>query len=360
MKINRIGIQGFKSICNQTVNLAPINILIGGNGIGKTNFISALELIRNIYDRQLQKYVIEHGGAGSLLHLGRKVTSDIGLDIEIESKEKNRNRYIVNLSESQDTLYISKTKTAFFNGVWHYQDCDANVLEATISTDRMGQAYYVGPLLNQFRVYHFHDTGAASPIKGVKPLNDNRFLYSDGSNIAPFLYYVKLTHPDVFDLIEKTIASVTPFFKAFYLEPDRINPEMIRLGWFHTMGGEQLFNDWQLSDGTLRFICLTALLLQPVPPDVIIIDEPELGLHPQAINKLSSMIKRASKKSQIIISTQSVGLVDNFAPEDIIVVDKQNASSVYRRLNSNELSQWLTEYSLGEIWEMNVFGGQPL
>ena len=358
MKLNRVKIKGFKSICDQTVDLAPINILIGGNGIGKTNFISALELLRNIYDGQLQKYVISHGGAGSLLHLGRKTTSDIILDIEVENQE-NINRYLVDLVESRDTLYISKASTAFFNGAWHYQDCDKNVLEATIKTDRSGQAYYVGPLLNQFRVYHFHDTGAASPIKGVKALNDNRFLYSDGSNIAPFLYYVKRTDPKVFDMIEKTVASVTPFFKSFFLEPNRINPDMIRLEWLHTMGGDQLFNDWQLSDGTLRFICLATLLLQPVPPDVIIIDEPELGLHPQAIKKLCALIKMASKKSQIIISTQSVELVDNFTPEDIIVVDKQEASSVYRRLNNRDLIQWLNEYSLGEMWEMNIFGGQP-
>lgn len=359
MKLNQIKIKGFKSICDQTVDLTAVNILIGGNGIGKTNFISALELLRNIYDGQLQKYVISHGGAGSLLHLGRKTTSDIILDIEVENHE-NKNRYLVDLAESRDTLYISKANTAFFNGVWHYQGCDKNVLEATIKTDRCGQAYYVGPLLNQFRVYHFHDTSVSSPIKGVKTLNDNRFLYSDGSNVAPFLYYIKNAHADVFDMIEKTVASVTPFFKAFFMEPDRINHDMIRLQWLHTMGGEQLFNDWQLSDGTLRFICLTTLLLQPDPPEVIIIDEPELGLHPQAINKLSALIKMASKKSQMIISTQSVELVDNFTPEDVIVVDKQEASSVYRRLNSHDLAQWLDEYSLGEIWEMNIFGGQPL
>ncbi len=359
MKINQITVKGFKSICNQTVELDSLNILIGGNGIGKTNFISALEMLRNIYDRQLQRFVIEQGGAESLLHLGRKTTPGILLDVEVDNAG-NKNRYAVELAESRDTLYISKAITSFFNGKWHDQTSDVNTLEANIKTDRKGQAYYVAPLLDQFRVYHFHDTGAKSPIKGVKSLGDNRFLYSDGSNVAPFLYYVKCTHPDVFNLIESTIASVTPFFKEFALSPDRINDGTIRLEWKHTMGGEQLFNDWQLSDGTLRFICLTTLLLQPTPPSVIIIDEPELGLHPQAINKLCSMIKLASEKSQIIISTQSVGIVDNFAPEDIIVVGKNGASSEYKRLNGKELDQWLNEYSLGEIWEMNVFGGQPV
>lgn len=359
MEINKLSIKGFKSISDQTVVLERINILIGGNGIGKTNFISALELLRNIYDRQLQKYVIEHGGAGSILHLGKKHTSQMSLDIEMKEGEY-LNRYVVELLENQDSLYISKAYTSFYNGVWHDQNCDLNKLESSINTKKTGQAYYVGPLLNQFRVYHFHDTGDKSPMKGIKPKNDNRFLYSDGSNIAPFLYFIKKVHPDHFNFIERTVASVTPFFRKFDLEPDKLNPETIRLGWLHTMGGDQHFDDWQLSDGTLRFICLATLLLQPEPPAVIIIDEPELGLHPQAINQLSSIIRIASEKSQIIVSTQSVNLVDNFAPEDIIVVNKQNASSEYTRLNSKDLDSWLKEYSLGEIWEMNVFGGQPL
>lgn len=360
MNIKKIRIKGYKSISDQTIVLSPINILIGGNGIGKTNFISSFELLRNIYDRQLQHYVMEQGGASSILHLGKKNTSQISLDLEVENSG-NRNRFIVNLFESQDHLAISDSYTSFYhNSKWHDQKCDSNTLEASINTDRTGQAYYVGPLLNQFRVYHFHDTGAKSPIKGYKQVNDNRFLYADGSNIAPYLYYIKKKFPSCFNMIERTVASAVPFFKQFYLEPNMINTEMIRLEWLHTFGDEQIFNDSQLSDGSLRFICLTTLLLQPNPPEVIIIDEPELGLHPQAINKLSSIIQVASQKSQIIISTQSVNLVDNFTAEDIIVVNKNGATSEYKRLNTNDLSQWLEEYSLGEIWEMNIIGGQPL
>jgi len=298
MNIQQIRIKGFKSIFDQTIKLSPINILIGGNGIGKTNFISSFELLRNICDRQLQYYVIEQGGASSILHLGKKTTSQISLDLEIESFG-NHNRYVVNLLESQDRLIISNAFTSYFhNSIWHDQQCDSNTLEASIISDRTGQAYYVGPLLNQFRVYHFHDTGAKSPIKGYKPINDNRFLYADGSNIAPFLYYIKAKFPSCFTMIERTIASTIPFFKRFYLEPDMINPELVRLEWLHTFGNEQIFNDSQLSDGSLRFICLTTLLLQPNPPEVIIIDEPELGLHPQAINKLSTLVQMASKKAR--------------------------------------------------------------
>lgn len=360
MNINKIQIKGFKSICDQTISLSPINILIGGNGIGKTNFISSFELLRNIYDRQLQRYVIEQRGASSILHLGRKTTSRISIDVEMENSG-NKNRYAVELFENNDTLFISDSSTAYYYGSkWHFQRRDANAPEASISTDRTGQAYYVGPLLNQLRVYHFHDTSSNSPIKKNQSVNDNRFLHADGSNIASYLYYIKMKFPSYFSMIERTVASVIPFFKQFYLEPNRINPEVIRLEWLHDFGNEHIFQDSQLSDGSLRFICLVTLLLQPEPPAVIIIDEPELGLHPQAINKLCAIIQLASKKSQIIVSTQSVGLVDNFTPEDVIVVEKKDSASEYKRLNTQDLSQWLEEYSLGEIWEMNIIGGQPL
>ena len=360
MRIKSITIKGFKSIKDQTVPLDQINILIGGNGIGKTNFISAFELLRDIYDRNLQRHVLDRGGAEAFLHLGKKTTGRNLLEIEIENKGE-QNRYGVELRESQDRLLIDQAYTAYWSrGKWHTQNCDKNVEEATIQQDRDSQAWYVGPLLNQFEVYHFHDTGPRSPIIGYKPVDDNRKLKRDGSNIAPFLYYLQERHPSHFQRIERTVASIVPFFKSFNLGPSKLNPEQIRLEWRHTDNRDLYFNETQLSDGTLRFICLTTLLLQPELPHTILIDEPELGLHPQAINVLAALVQKASVHSQIIISTQSVTLVDNFTPEQTIVVDRQGTTSQYRRLNSEDLQAWLDDYSLGEIWEMNIIGGQPL
>ena len=155
------------------------------------------------------------------------------------------------------------------------------------------------------------------------------------------------------------VQAVSPFFEGFALTPDRLNPKLIQLEWKQRGVEDAYFNAYQLSDGTLRFICLATLLLQPEPPQTIIIDEPELGLHPMAINKLSALIKKASDQSQIIISTQSVSLVDNFNAEDIIVVDMKNNASQFRRLDNEKLAVWLEQYSLGEIWEKNLIGGQP-
>lgn len=357
--ITELDIKGFKSILDQKVNLRNINILIGGNGIGKSNFISAFDLLRNIYRQNLQGYVISKGKADALLYLGRKYTPEIDIDIHFDH-DGNLNRYMISLTESQNTLYIKQASTSYlYNGVWHDQVCDRNKMEASLINDRSGQAWYVGPLFEDFEVYHFHDTGDTSPMKKAANVNDNRMLKPDGSNIAAFLYFLQERYPKHFVRIEKTIASVSPFFRCFNLAPERLNPDIIDMEWQQIGATDVIFNANQLSDGTLRFICLATLLMQPNPPETIIIDEPELGLHPSAINKLSALIKKVSSHSQVIISTQSVNLVDQFTPNDIIVVNRVNNASVFQRLNEDDLKDWLDCYSLGEVWEKNIIGGQP-
>ncbi len=149
---------------------------------------------------------------------------------------------------------------------------------------------------------------------------------------------------------------VTPFFDNFILRPNR--NEKVRLRW-RQKGSDYPLKPHHLSDGTLRFICLTTALLQPDPPSTIIIDEPELGLHPYAIDILAELIEAASNRTQLIISTQSPALVDNFEPEDIIVVDRKKGASVFTRLDKEELSSWLEDYSLGDLWRKNVIAGGP-
>ncbi len=359
--IQEVIVKGYKSIKDQTVTLRPINILIGGNGTGKSNFISVFALIRNLYDRNLQNYVLTKGGANSLLYMGKEETDHISLDLFFSERDSEaHNRFIVNLKEAQDKLFIESVKTAYMSGRWYEQQHEKDVWESSFRFDHRGQAYYVNELLSQFEVYHFHNTGDRAPMKGECRVDDNRFLRKDGANLAAFLYLLEEKYPKSFMRIEKAVASVSPFFDSFNLMPNRLNGQTIRLEWKQKGAGNAYFNDYQLSDGTLRFICLATLLLQPHPPGTIIIDEPELGLHPMAINKLASLIKKVAKDVQIIVSTQSVNFVDNFEPEDIIVTNRKDNASVFERQNLEALSLWLQDFSLGEIWEKNVIGGLPL
>ena len=357
--ITRIEIKGYKSIKEQDVSLTPLNILIGGNGVGKSNFISIFSLVRTVYEQNLADYVIRKGGADSFLYFGKKNTQEIFFDFYFGNETKSKNRFILTLANRQDSLYIKSIDTAFKTSYWHFQNHEQSVAESDFKNNFRGQAYYVNDRFKEFEVYHFHDTSDDSPMKGFSNIDDDIFLKKDGSNIASFLYFLKNRHPKHFTRIEKTIKSIAPFFDGFILEPSGRNENQIKLKWKEVGSYDAYFDAYNLSDGTLRFICLATLLMQPKPPKTIIIDEPELGLHPVAINKLASLMRKVAGKTQLIVSTQSINLIDNFEPNDIIVADRKNNETVFNRLNNEELDSWLEDYSLGDVWGKNVFGGQP-
>ncbi|MCC8408464.1 AAA family ATPase [Mucilaginibacter sp. UR6-1] len=358
--IVKVDIKGYKSIKEQSIELRPINILIGSNGVGKSNFISIFSLIRNLYEQNLQNYILQKGGADSFLYFGKKQTQQIDLDFYFGENGHAKNRFIVSFGVAQDSLFIKKLNTAYLPQVnWYVREYESGKTESNIRNINHNQAYWVNPLLRAFEVYHFHDTGDNSPMKGRSNIDDNIRLKRDGSNIAAFLYYLKQKHPKHFNRIERTIKSIAPFFDRFVLAPNRLKEDQIQLEWREVGAPDTYFNAYHLSDGTLRFICLATLLMQPNPPKTIIIDEPELGLHPIAISKLASLIRKASEDVQIIVSSQSVYLVDYFEPEDILIADRKEKETVFQRLESNQLDGWLQEYSLGEVWEKNIIGGMP-
>lgn len=212
--------------------------------------------------------------------------------------------------------------------------------------------------LQGWRVYHFHDTSASAKVKQTGDIGDNEALRPDASNLAALLFLLRTKSPESYRRIVSTIRLVAPFFDDFRLRPSPFNEQKIQLEWSER-NSEAYFNAHALSDGTLRFICLATLLLQPHLPSLILIDEPELGLHPYAIQVLAGLVRSASEKTQVILSTQSVSLVNQFEPEDLVVVDRSNGASVFRRLSAEDTKGWLEGYSLGELWEKNVFGGRP-
>lgn len=196
-------------------------------------------------------------------------------------------------------------------------------------------------------------------MRGSCNINDNIYLKENGSNLAAYLYKLSQTDEKSFNLIEATIHSIAPYFKKFNLRENPTIPGSIQLEW-NEVNSDMYLNGYSFSDGTLRFIALATLLLQSNLPQIVIIDEPELGLHPAAINKFAALVKEASKSSQIILSTQSTNIVNCFEVEEIITVDRENNQSVFKHLSNTNLSVWLDEYNytISDLWEKNVIGGQ--
>ena len=208
------------------------------------------------------------------------------------------------------------------------------------------------------RVYHFHDTGDTSAVKGICDLEDNHVLRPQAENLAAFLYYLQEKKLDHFLLIQDTIRQIAPFFGGFQLKPSRLNESKIRLEWIEK-GHDGYFNATSLSDGTLRFICLATLLLQPDLPTVLLLDEPELGLHPAAVALLADLLTAASERTQVLVATQSVTLINQLTPDQVWTVNREDDQSVFTKLNQADYSTWLDDYALGELWEKNLIQARP-
>lgn len=357
-ELKSVNIKGYKSIKNQDIPIGKLNILIGQNGAGKSNFISSFKFLRNIIDRKLKQTSLK-SGAENLLYYGSKETKNISFYLDFSP-----NTYEIRLQPTEDeSLFIDYEQCGFW--VEKYKSPYTTTITASEQESKLFYAKarekvakYVYDVLQSWRVYHFHDTSESAGVKKYASMSDNKFLFEDASNLAPFLYVMKHTEAPFYERIVKTIQLVIPFFKDFVLEPNPINEDNIRLEWNDNYS-DKTFTAHQLSDGSLRFICMATLLLQANLPKVILLDEPELGLHPTAITVLAGLLKKASKRSQVIVSTQSVSLVNEFDAEDIIVVEKQDAETVFKRLDSEVLESWLETYSLGDLWDKNIIGGKP-
>lgn len=362
--INYLTIIGFKSIRHlDKLPLTNLNILIGANGVGKSNFVSYFRLLGEVLENRLQVWTAKQGGADRILTYGVKETTVFSSYVEF-----GLNGYLFDLESTVEGGFTFSREALFFAGPYFgskWIELDSGHTEAKLpekyhKTKSGSVSHYCYDSITSWRVYHFHDTSETAGVKRLCSLHDNEYLRTDASNLAAFLYKLKEEAPIEYQQIRKTIGLAIPFFDDFVLKPQTLPSEeqQIRLLW------KQKDNDYalwpsQLSDGSIRFMCLVSALLQPKPPSTIIIDEPELGLHPYAITLLGGLLHSASTRMQIVVSTQSVPLLNEFSVNDLIVVERENEVSVFKRLNEEEFSSWLDDYSVGELWEKNILGGRP-
>lgn len=350
--MDRIEIKGYKSFKNLTLDLSSINILIGSNGSGKSNFLSFFEFLNRLYEQKLTEYVALNGGLDKYFFQGSKTTDTIYAKIDFKD-----NFYLFELKEGDNRFVLSKEGLGYHSG---YYDIAGFGNEANVkSYSSLLRADYIKKYLSEIKKYHFHDTGESSPFtKESNIINDVYYLYEKGENIAAFLYSIRENEPVAYKRIVRVIQSIAPYFSDFYFNVSAT--DTVRLQWTDKFSST-VYEPTYLSDGTVRFIALTTLFLQPVPPKVIIIDEPELGLHPLAIQILAGMIKSvAAKGTQVIIATQSADLITNFDAEDVITVNQVEGISVMNRLPLEALDVWLDDCTLGDLWKQNILkGGQP-
>lgn len=363
--LKKIELKNFRSFGQCNIDLNNINLLIGGNGSGKSNFISLFKLLNYIGDARLELWIAEKGGFDNIVYRGIQENNSIDIKFYFDTEDhKNLNIYFLKLKATEDDYVIVDESV----GIWDdrkFADPNMKSIIKILSKESNLKnsvrnnpfTYYISRIIKKWKIYHFDDVSPNSNKKREQRIDDGYILDEEGDNIAAFLYNLKKDHFQNYRKVVEVVSMVAPYFDDFILEPETSNEELIKLKWTEKDSVKE-FRAALISDGTLRFICLSALLLQPYLPEVIIIDEPELGLHPLAITILSELVKKASVKSQIIMATQSVTLLNNFKPEDVIVIDKEKEGSSIKRLDRETLSGWLDEYTLGELWEGNYIGGR--
>ncbi len=348
--IKKLTIEGFKSIRKlDDFQLSALNVLIGANGAGKSNFVGFFRLLREMIEQRLQvALATSEGGADGCLYLGPKITPKFVAKLYFD-----RNGYEFSLLPTPDNrLVFSDETTVFFGnftkdrlplGSGHFE---ARLKDHKDDPGRSGTTRgvpsYVFDAISSWVVYHFHDTSLNAAVRRPRALNDNEMFRQNAENLAPFLYRIQQTYQRHYSRIRDVIRLAAPFFDDFKLRPMPTSPDMIQLEWLQK-DSDYPFRANQLSDGTLRFICMATALLQPSPPPTMLFDEPELGLHPYALTLLGNLFKQAADSAarQVIISTQSAPLLNEFAPEDIVVVERTNGESTFRRLEPADLSECL-------------------
>jgi predicted ATPase len=348
--VRSIRIEGFASIRDAEVRLGDLNVLVGANGSGKSNFVRALELLGRIVDGDLQLFFGVNGFA-ALSHR----PADGRMEFTVDSPPYG---YKAVLEAARDDAGYFSYEGVLEAGGWRDLGRRGH-RESVLSDDwREGpdSVREVLSVLAGCRVFHFHDTSVNAPVKRRVSTADNIALRSDAGNLASYLWRLANSDSPVYRQIVGAVRQVAPFFHDFVLRVDP--PDTILLRW-RQVDHEAVFSANQLSDGTLRFICLATLLLSPGLPQLVVLDEPELGLHPYAIVQLAGMLRSASVRSQVVVATQSVTLMNLFELSDLIVVERRGGASAFSRPDAEQLREWLAEYSLGELWEKNMLGGRP-
>jgi predicted ATPase len=370
--IESLSISGFKSIreLKEFRPNAGVNIFIGANGAGKTNLISFFRMLSwmvNSVDK-FQIYVAENGFASAFLHDGPRVTKEIFWSVSLRAPQ-GVNEYSARLVYgAQDSIFFAEEKVRFSSSQIETRNPNWTEFPAPHRESQLRSFVPEFPnarttvrtithMLSLIKVHQFHNTSLDAPIRNSWPISDGRHLKESAGNLGAFLYKIQTEYPQEYRRIVLLVRKMVPFFDDFVLEPQG---KYIILRWREN-NSEKVFDASLASDGMLRYIALVALLAQPHHnlPSVMFIDEPELGLHPSAIELIAGLIKTTSRHCQMFVSTQSPALVDMFEPEQVTVVERIGRASTYTKLDSEALKTWMEEYSLSEMWEKNIIKGLP-
>ena len=360
--LNRLTVRGFKSIrVLEGLELRSLNVLVGDNESGKSNLLDALHFLGAMADGTQYRVVDDSDGPDGLLFGGARTTEAVEIEAEFVG-----GRYRVRLVPVGEALRFSEEERVW-NGRREVASAEGNGSGYAPARlfPRVGKGSVVGwrpdgEVFGRWPRYHFCDTGRLAGFRRAQPVRDNLVLKPDGSNLAPYLRFLSMRHERHYRDIVDTVRLVAPAFGDLLQREEA--GERVPLEWTPRDDPGTVFGPRRLSDGVIRFLCLATLLKQPteLQPGIILIDEPELGLHPRELVLLASVLQGAAEYRQVVVSTQSADFLSQFRAEDLIVANRAFGPSTFDRLDEEDLKVWLDQYSLGEMWKANLIGDAPV
>ena len=361
--LKRIQLKGFKSIKSMDLELRALNVMIGANGSGKSNLISYFKMLNTMMNRNggIPKFVMDSGYAQSLLHYGSGVTSLIEGAAEYENKDASyRYEHTLRVVPVDQLGFETESFEYRPNGGGGWSGISRGQQDTELDkwpSKGRPEASVIAAVFKSARPYHFDDTSTTCGCRQTVYSGEFHSLAPNGRNLAAVLAGLQRSSANTYTQIVATIRLIAPYFGNFDVKAEG---HSVVLNWYEK-NSEVLFGPHQISDGTLRAMCLITLLLLPDDqlPSIIIVDEPELGLHPYAISVIASLFKSAAERTQVLVSTQSTAFLDHFEPEDIIIVDRVGKESRFSRPDAAHFKEWLEDYTVSQVWEKNVFGGGP-
>lgn len=378
-----ISIKGFRRLFSIDVEMRPLSVMIGANGVGKTSFLEIFSLLAESAKGQLQSKISELSGLSQIVTRDKadSVTLSLSMpvqnhqplqyclklatkgqfyDISLETLTQQRNpsasepfKYID--SHGLDIKYYSTEHGKLFRPNWEH-----NPLETSLSqVPKMYQEpENLRKKLASCAFYRSWELNLAprSPVRMPQAMRPAKLPGANGEDLVSCLYYLRETDPDRFEIVEDTLAAAFPDFERLSFPP--VAAGTLAMTWKDKNFSQPLYMD-QLSEGTLRFLWLVTLLQSRDLTAVTLIDEPEVSLHPELLQLLVHVMREASQRTQLIVATHSDRLIRFLEPKEVLVCDAEDGLTTLNSAEKLDLEKWLEEYSLDEIWAMNLMGGRP-
>ena len=385
-KFTRLSVSGYKSFVDVELPLRPLAVMIGPNGCGKTSLLELLWLFNQAMQEDLTKGIEQQGGINSIASRLKAAPSQLEFELSYYCEEFRGDDEMIyrvhlnaNLREHPIRLeqlerrwdpyastpyryidahndrvrYNEPETTGFVAPSWTYNFSElalAQIPRMYKDPERMRSA------LAQARFYSFLDVQPRSVVRLPQSLTPTIRPGPNGENLFSALYNLRASHESIYRSLEDVLRTGFPGFGR--LEFPVVGSGQVTLGWYQE-GVEGPLYPNELSEGTLRFLWLTTVLLSPSPAPITCIDEPEVSLHPELLKLLAGLLQDASMRGQYIVATHSPELIRWLEPEEILILDKKEGRTTFAWADSVDLKEWLQEYTLDQLWLMGTLGGRP-